>query len=381
MPANSVAKPSKAVGMAIALVGHVRMVSSLPPIMTTTDSSSTKDTKASVSAAFNYSYVVLGILLLLSIGATVAFYEVSTNLDRESARLWTPVVFLIGFCVSLLIFGATYREISARERLQRKTIDLIRAQRENEKLLAAEQASRIEAEQANLAKDEFLAVVSHELRTPLNAIAGWNRILKTRGISEETKRTAIEKIDKNLRLQTTIVEELLNFSDIMSSSMIMNRSALQMRNVFEEAVAAVTAAASQKGVTLVDDDSLDGEYVLGDRHKLKLAITNILTNAVKFTPPGGNIAAKAFSDDGNVKLVVEDNGIGMDSEVITHIFDEYRQSGHATTRHYGGLGLGLTIAEHIVKLHNGTIDVNSSGVGKGSTFTITIPRTDKTTLH
>ena len=349
--------------------------------MTTSESRDREKANSKLSAAFNYSYVVLVILLLLTIGATIAFFEISNNLDTESGRLWTPVVFLIGFCVSLLIFGATYREIQARAVLQQKTADLLESQKKNAELLAAEQASRVRAEKANLAKDEFLAVVSHELRTPLNAIAGWNRILRTHGISEETKRTAVEKIDKNLRLQTSIVEELLDFSDVMSSSMNMERSILPMRGILEEAMATASVAAFQKGVTLAGDDALDEECVLGDRHKLKLAITNVLTNAVKFTPPGGNIAAKAFCDDGVVKLVVEDNGIGIEPDMITHIFDEYRQSEHATTRHYGGLGLGLTIAGHIVKLHKGTIDVESMGIGQGSTFTITIPRTDATIVH
>jgi signal transduction histidine kinase len=275
--------------------------------------------------------------------------------------------------VSLLIFGVTYREISARRFLHQKTIDLIDSQKANEKLLAAEQASRIAAEQANLAKDEFLAVVSHELRTPLNAIAGWNRILKTPGVSEDTRRTAVEKIDKNLRLQTGIVEELLNFSDIMSSSLVFDRAPLQVRGLFQEAVASAGDAARQKGVVLVESDTLDGECVLGDRHNLKLAITHILNNAVKFTPTGGSIEAKAYAESGALKFVIKDTGIGIEPDAMTHIFDEYRQSERASTRHYGGLGLGLTIAEHIIKLHHGTIEVFSAGIGQGSTFTITIP--------
>ena len=337
-----------------------------------TDLNSTDRPKSKSVRAFNYSFVVLAILMLLTVGATIAFYESSTQLDSEAADRWTPAVFLIGLCISLLIFGVTYREIAARAVLQQKTLDLIEAQKQNEQLLAAEQASRIAAEQANLAKDEFLAIVSHELRTPLNAIAGWNRILRTRGISEETKKTAVEKIDKNLRLQTAIVDELLNFSDIMSSGTI-KAATIPVRGLFEEAVASASTAALKKGVTLVDKDMLDEECVLGDRHKLKLALTNILMNAVKFTPPGGLIDVSAFRDDGTVKLVVVDTGIGMEPEVITHIFDEYRQSEHATTRQYGGLGLGLTLAEHIVKLHSGTINAYSSGIGKGSTFTITLP--------
>lgn len=325
------------------------------------------------SAAFKYSYVVLVILFLLTIGATLAYYQNSAAFQDDTGTRWTPVVFLIGLCVSLVIFAMTHREATARLTLQQKTRDLIEAQKRNDELLAAEQASRIAAEQANLAKDEFLALVSHELKTPLNAIAGWNRLLKTQGISNETRETALEKIDKNLRIQVAIVDELLNFSDVMSRTADIDKRPVRMREVFEDAVATVSVAAFQKGVTLMSNDSLDGERVLGDRPRLKLAIVNVLANAVKFTPPGGSIEARAFESQGFVRCVVSDNGLGMSPDVIPDIFEKYRQSEHASTRHYGGLGLGLTIADRIVKLHSGNIEAESEGVGKGSTFTISIP--------
>lgn len=331
------------------------------------------NSKDDLSAVFNYSYIVLTILLLLTIGATIAFYQSSPIFDDDAKSRWTPVVFLIGLCVSLLIFGMTHREGAARFRLRQKTIDLLAAQKENEALLVAEQNSRIEAEKANLAKDEFLAVVSHELKTPLNAIAGWNWILKTKGISDETRQTALEKIEKNIRIQTALVEEILNFSDIMSTGFAITNKAVVMRDVFEDAVAAVSGAAFQKGVTLANNDKLDTERVLGDGARLKIALVNVLSNAVKFTPSGGSVDARAFESDGYVRCVITDNGLGIPAEFLPHVFDEYKQSEHATTRHYGGLGLGLTIAGEIVKMHRGTIDVQSSGIGQGAEFTISLP--------
>src|SRR5215211_275465 len=208
-----------------------------------------KERKAETSSVFNYSYVVLSILLLLTIGATLAYYQNSSIFSDDSGDRWTPVVFLIGFCVSLLIFGMTQRDAAARFALHQKTLDLIAAQKENEALLAAEQSSRISAERADLAKSEFLALVSHELKTPLNAIAGWNRILKTKDISEETRETAVEKIDKNLRLQASIVEELLNFSDIMTSGFTVISRPVCIRDIFEGAISTVSRAALEKGVT------------------------------------------------------------------------------------------------------------------------------------
>lgn len=324
------------------------------------------------SAVFNYSYVVLSILILLTIGATLAYHQNSSIFADESGSRWTPVVFLIGLCVSLLLFGMTHRDAAARFALHQKTRDLIAAQKENEALLAAEQNSRIAAEQANMAKDEFLAVVSHELRTPLNAIAGWNRILKTKGVSEETRETAVEKIDKNLRLQAAIVEELLNFSDIMSSGFAVMNKSIGIREVFESAVATANVAAFQKGVTLVNDDQLDGEQVVGDKERLRIALVNVLSNAVKFTPAGGRVVARAYCADGCVRCVISDDGPGIPAEFLPHVFEQYKQSEHVSTRRYGGLGLGLTIASQILKLHHGTIEAESCG-GGGAKFTISIP--------
>lgn len=324
------------------------------------------------SAVFNYSYVVLSILILLTIGATLAYHQNSLMLVDGSGSRWTPVVFLIGLCVSLLLFGMTHRDAAARFALHQKTRDLLAAQKEIKALLEAEHNSRIAAERANRAKDEFLAVVSHELRTPLNAIAGWNRILKTHGVSEETRETAVGKIDKNLRLQAAIVEELLNFSDIMSSGFALKNKSISVRGVFESAVAAANVAAFQKGVTLVTDDRLDGEQVLGDEERLRIALVNVLENAVKFTPTGGRVEANAYCADGCVKCVICDDGPGIPAEFLPHVFDQYKQSERVSTRRHGGLGLGLTIASQILKLHNGTIDAESVG-GGGAKFTISIP--------
>jgi signal transduction histidine kinase len=332
-----------------------------------------KEKSAESSSVFTYSYAVFSILLLLTVGSTLAYYQNAAVFADGSGAKWTPVVFMIGLCVSLVIFGMTHRDSAARYALQQKTRDLIAAQDENELLLAAEQRSRISAEQANRAKSEFLALVSHELKTPLNAIGGWNRILKTKGISEETRRTAVEKIDKNLRLQASIVEELLNFSDIMSSGFTVISRSVSIRDIFESAISTVKPEASEKGLTLLTNDTLDGEQVLGDQERLKIAIVNVLSNAVKFTPPGGNIKAEAYNSDGHVKCIISDDGLGIPPDFLPHVFDQYRQSDHATTRRYGGLGLGLTIANHIVKLHRGTIEAASSGVGGGAKFTISLP--------
>ena len=322
---------------------------------------------------FNYSFVVLSILLLITIGASLAYYQNAAVFNDETGERWTPVIFLIGLCVSLLIFGMTHREAAARLALQKKTRDLIAAQDENRALLEAEQRSRIEAEQANRAKDEFLAIVSHELNTPLNAIAGWNRILKMDGLSPETRDTAIEKIDKNLRIQTAIIEELLSFSEIMASGLASIKKPVCMRELFHDAVESVSVAAFQKGVTLVERDYLKEEHVMCDPRRLKLALVNVLSNAVKFTPEGGSVEAQAYCENGNVKCTVTDDGSGIPPEFLPFVFDQYRQSEGPSTRHHGGLGLGLSMADRIIRLHSGKIEAESSGTGKGAKFTISLP--------
>ena len=323
-------------------------------------------------AVLKYPYAVLIILLILTAGATIAFHQ-NSSAFFDGGSQWTPVVLLIGLCVSLVIFAMTQRERIARRSLQRRTEDLLLAQQQNEHLLAAEKRSRRLAEEANRAKDQFLGIVSHELKTPLNAIAGWNRILRTPGLSVETRQTAVDKIDKNLRMQAAIVEELLNFSDIMSTGLSPARKSVDMRDVFERAVATVSVDAFQKGVVLETSNALNGEQISGDAERLKLAIVSVLANAVKFTPPGGRIKATAACGDEQVKVVVADNGQGISPDFLPYIFEQYRQCEDATTRHYGGLGLGLTIAKTIVRLHSGTIEAESAGPGCGSTFTISLP--------
>lgn len=335
--------------------------------------SDTKSSLKKTAGVFNYSYVVLGILLLLTAGTTLAYYQNAHVFADESGMKWTPVVFLIGLCISLVIFGMTYREATARMILQQKTIDLIEAQKQNKELLEIEQELRLAAERANSAKDEFLAVVSHELKTPLNAIAGWTRILKTPGISDETRETAMEKIDKNLRIQAGIVEELLNFSDLMSCGGKIARRPVIMRAIFEEAVASVTVAAFQKGVTLASEAKLDGERIMGDSERLRTALVNVLSNAVKYTPSGGSIEATAYMSNDCVHCVVTDTGLGIPAEFLPYVFEQYKQSERFETRHHGGLGLGLTIAQHVIQLHGGSITAESPGVGLGATFTICLP--------
>ncbi len=300
-------------------------------------------------------------------------YNSLSNFTDQSSVAWTPLMFLGGIIFSFLLFGMTYWETSARIKLQATATKLLESETQKQALLENEQKARFVAEQANSIKDEFIAVVSHELRTPLNAIAGWIRILRTDNLSLNTKKLALEKVDKNLRLQTKLVEELLNYSEILSGNVNIEDKKIDFSRVFNNTFEEMESRAREKSIEFVKDNQLNGRHFLGDEDKIKIVIYNLLMNAIKFTHSGGKIEAKALENEGNIQLSVSDNGRGISPEFLPHIFDRFSQADTSSTRNFGGLGLGLTISNHIVKLHNGVIEADSKGLNKGSTFTMKIP--------
>ena len=304
-------------------------------------------------------------------------YDSLPAFSEQSSINWTPLIFLIGIVFSFLLFGMTYWETSARLKLEIIAARLTESEAQKQKLLENEQKARLLAEQANATKDEFIAVVSHELRTPLNAIAGWTKILKTNNLSANTKNLALEKINKSLRMQTRLVEELLDYSQILSGKINFEEKPVNFSDLFENIAPSIEASAQERNIQFVKDNRLNGHLILGDESKLKIVIYNLLTNAVKFTQSGGRIETQLLETDGKIQMTVKDNGKGMSSEFLPQIFDRFSQADTSTTRNYGGLGLGLTISKHIVKLHNGTIEANSEGIGTGSVFTIKFPQHQK----
>ncbi len=291
----------------------------------------------------------------------------------QSSVNWTPLIFLCGLIFSLLLFGMTYWEAITRAKLQDTANDLTDSERQIQGLLEKEQAARKAAETANATKDEFISVVSHELRTPLNAIAGWARILKSDDLSDNTKRLALHKIEKNLRLQTTLVEDLLNYSQLVSSNENINKVEFDCSEIFEIVYTEFEKVARKKGIEITMENNLNGQKIFGDAEKIKIVIVNLFSNALKFTPPDGKIKARLNEDADYLEIKIEDSGSGISPEFLPHIFDRFSQYDTSTTRKFGGLGLGLAVSEHIVKLHNGIIEANSEGEGKGSTFSVKLP--------
>jgi len=233
-----------------------------------------------------------------------------------------------------------------------------------------------EAETANRAKDEFLGTVSHELRTPLSAVLGWTQVL----LSEENDRglsvRALEAIERNARKQSQLIEDLLDVSRISAGQFRLEVDLIDLSTVIDAAIDVVRPAIDAKGLQLRTNIEGAAPSVFGDERRLQQAIWNLLSNAVKFTPEGGLIEIRLEYTDFHARIVVKDTGNGIDPELLPHVFERFRQGHQSGTTRHGGLGLGLSIARHLVELHGGRIEVSSGGEGQGAEFTIRLPLED-----
>ena len=229
------------------------------------------------------------------------------------------------------------------------------------------------AEDANRLKDEFLAVLSHELRTPLNAILGWARILRAGTIPPEAMPRALETIERNAQVQAQLIEDLLDVSRIVSGKLRLEMRPVDVVEVVQEAIDTVRPTADARGVALTTAMTPTGP-VSGDPQRLQQVVWNLLSNSIKFTPPGGNVHVRVEQDGAMVRIVVTDTGQGIDPDFLPHVFDRFRQASDAAGRaRRRGLGLGLAIVRHLVEAHAGSVHAHSEGAGKGATFTVELP--------
>jgi hypothetical protein len=249
---------------------------------------------------------------------------------------------------------------------------------ERARLYETEQRLRAEAETANRLKDEFLATVSHELRTPLTAIVGWSSMLRTGNFDQPTTARAIETIERNALAQTQIIEDLLDVSRIITGKVTLDPRPVELAGIVEAALDSVRPAAATKGITLKSETKPDVglAVVLGDPARLQQVMWNLLANAVKFTPAGGEVAVRLSRAGSHVRIAVADTGQGISREFLPYVFDRFRQADGTITRAHGGLGLGLSIVRHLVEIHGGTVAAESEGEGRGATFNIELPVAD-----
>ncbi|WP_414519202.1 PAS domain S-box protein [Nostoc sp. PCC 9305] len=240
-------------------------------------------------------------------------------------------------------------------------------------LYEAEKTARAQAETANRIKDEFLAVLSHELRTPLNPILGWAKLLRTRKFDEATKIRALETIERNAKLQTQLIGDLLDVSRILQGKVRLNLHAVDLKIAIASALETVRLAAEAKSIQIQIILSNDIGKVLGDGDRLQQVMWNLLSNAVKFTPTEGQVEVRLQQVGLDAQIQVIDTGKGINPEFLPYVFDYFRQADAKTTRVFGGLGLGLAIVRHLVELHGGTVQAESLGEGQGATFTVKLP--------
>lgn len=247
-----------------------------------------------------------------------------------------------------------------------------RLAQEREELLAAERNARGEMERAMRLRDDFVATLSHELRTPLTSIIGWTAVLRRAPPDAPTLQRAIDVIDRNARLQTQLVEDLLDMSRILSGKLRLEVQRLDLAPVIEAAIDTVRPAAEAKGVKLLPVFGSAG-IVRGDPARLQQVVWNLLSNAIKFTPRDGRVQLVHRRVGSHIEISVIDTGQGIDPEFLPHVFDRFRQADSSITRQKGGLGLGLSIVRSIVEMHGGTVEADSAGVGHGATFTLRLP--------
>jgi signal transduction histidine kinase len=230
-----------------------------------------------------------------------------------------------------------------------------------------------EAQEANRLKDEFLSTLSHELRTPLNAIFGWARILRAQKLDDRTAH-GLDVIQRNAEAQIRLIEEVLDVSRIIAGKMTVAMEVVDLAAILRASLDAVRPAIDAKHIRL--EEQIDTVPPLaGDSHRLQQVFSNVLSNAVKFTAHDGVISITLRQTAGGVDFGITDTGVGIRRDVLPFVFDRFRQADSSTTRTYGGLGLGLAIARHIVELHGGSIRAESAGEGHGATFTIHLPIT------
>jgi signal transduction histidine kinase/ActR/RegA family two-component response regulator len=229
-----------------------------------------------------------------------------------------------------------------------------------------------EVQEANRAKDEFLATVSHELRTPLTPMLTWVRLLRTARLDPATATRALEAIERNARAQAQLVEDLLDVSRIITGKLRLDVRAVALESIVEAALDAVRPAADAKGIAL--DAALDPSVVVaGDPDRLQQVLWNVVSNAVKFTPRGGRVEVWLGRAGDHAQVTVRDTGVGIRIEFLPFVFDRFRQADASPTRVHGGLGLGLAIVRHLVELHGGSVEAASEGEGRGATFAVRLP--------
>lgn len=261
------------------------------------------------------------------------------------------------------VIQCNVRDISDRKRFQR----------ERDAMFANEKSLRIESEAANRTKDVFLATLSHEMRTPLNAILGWASIIRQRDCTPEEVQEGILVIERNVRAQAQLIDDVLDISRIVSGKLQLEIAPAELSSIINEAIDTVRPAATVKGIRFQVDLDPVASHVSCDPLRIRQVIWNILTNSIKFTQSGGKITIKLSRDRSTARIEIADDGQGIAPDLLPYIFDRFRQGEGGSKRQFGGLGLGLSLVKTLVELHGGQVVAHSDGPARGALFTIHLP--------
>jgi signal transduction histidine kinase/ActR/RegA family two-component response regulator len=281
--------------------------------------------------------------------------SVAQTTGKVSYWDWTlwPVKDESGATESVLLLGAEVTErIHAEQKLE---------------------AARFELEKSNHAKDLFLATLSHELRTPLTPILGWARIMQDYNSDGSVTEQGLQAIERNARLQAQLVDDLLDLSRITMGKIELACAPVDVNEIVRRALETVQYRVESQQLDLRLNLSATPLLIYGDATRLEQVIWNLLTNAVKFTPSGGQLTVRSYLAGNECSIVVSDNGIGIEPHILPLLFEPFKQGDSSITRRHGGLGIGLAIAHSLVQMHGGKIAAHSAGTGQGATFTVTLP--------
>jgi signal transduction histidine kinase/ActR/RegA family two-component response regulator len=332
---------------------------------------------AGVDAVVWGSLVVYGSGILLSLGlGTLISFRVARGITHPIADLRAAAEAL-GRRQTPQLPQTTILEIGAvGAALKQAAEELTKAEAERDDLFRKEREAREAAEAADRSKEEFMTVLSHELRTPLNAVYGWARMLQSGELRDETMiARAKDAIIRNAHAQVRLIDDLLDLSRISTGKMRLDVRRVEMAGVLQGALDAVRPAADAKMIRLHTSIDPGAGFVTGDPARLQQVVWNLLMNAVKFTPSGGEVRLRLERVNSSAQISVSDTGQGIAPAMLPHVFERFRQADSSSTRAHGGLGLGLALVKHLVQLHGGNVVAHSDGEGKGATFTVTLPMT------
>ena len=311
------------------------------------------------------------------------------RIRKDGSRFWANVVITAIFDENRkhIGFGKVTRDLTERrkaeEALRDERADLEKRVEERTAALAKANSDLANAnkdmarandqlQKASRMKDEFLAVLSHELRTPLTSIYGWLSLLRAGKVEQSDMMKALQVIERNVKAQTQLVDDLLNVSRIITGNLKIAPQWVDATSIVNAAIDAIRPAAIAKDIRLTIE-APHSEEIFADPGRLQQVVWNLLTNAIKFTGKSGEVRAEVARVASKIQISVSDTGEGIPPEFLPYVFDRFSQADASTTRKTGGLGLGLSIVRHIVELHGGTVIAHSEGIGRGTTVIIQIP--------